>query len=84
MQFFIIKNIILNIKNGVMNIFTYLIEKKLRGIGGIFFDYKMDNWKKDFLFIKDVGKYILLPIKKNYRKKNVFKMDRKGKKKFNY
>ena len=29
--------------------------KEIRGIGGIFFDYKMDNWDKDFLFIKDVG-----------------------------
>ena len=29
--------------------------KETRGVGGIFFDYKMDNWKKDFLFIKDVG-----------------------------
>ena len=26
-----------------------------RGIGGIFFDYKMNNWEKDFLFVKDVG-----------------------------
>ena len=26
-----------------------------RGIGGIFFDYKMDDWKKDFSFIKDAG-----------------------------
>tara|TARA_Y100000590_G_scaffold97032_1_gene110273 strand:+ start:1237 stop:2046 length:810 start_codon:yes stop_codon:yes gene_type:complete len=26
-----------------------------RGIGGIFFDYKMSNWEKDFLFVKDVG-----------------------------
>ena len=29
--------------------------KETRGIGGIFFDYKMDNWEKDFLFVKDVG-----------------------------
>ena len=29
--------------------------KEIRGIGGIFFDYKMDNWKKDFDFVKDVG-----------------------------
>tara|TARA_B100001123_G_C15280643_1_gene1013882 strand:+ start:456 stop:1265 length:810 start_codon:yes stop_codon:yes gene_type:complete len=29
--------------------------KEARGIGGIFFDYKMDNWEKDFLFTKDVG-----------------------------
>ena len=26
-----------------------------RGIGGIFFDYKMNNWENDFLFVKDVG-----------------------------
>ena len=29
--------------------------KEIRGIGGIFFDYKMDDWKKDFDFVKDVG-----------------------------
>ena len=26
-----------------------------RGIGGIFFDYKMDDWGKDFSFVRDVG-----------------------------
>ena len=26
-----------------------------RGIGGIFFDYKKSNWKKDFKFISDLG-----------------------------
>ena len=26
-----------------------------RGIGGIFFDYKKDNFEKDFKFIRDVG-----------------------------
>jgi len=29
--------------------------KEARGIGGIFFDYKKDNWEKDFHFVKDVG-----------------------------
>ena len=29
--------------------------KETRGIGGIFFDYKNDNWEKDFYFVKDVG-----------------------------
>tara|TARA_B100000029_G_scaffold490880_1_gene550414 strand:- start:719 stop:1546 length:828 start_codon:yes stop_codon:yes gene_type:complete len=29
--------------------------REKRGIGGIFFDYKKDNWEKDFHFIKDVG-----------------------------
>ncbi len=27
----------------------------MRGIGGIFFDYKKNNWKNDFKFVKDVG-----------------------------
>ena len=26
-----------------------------RGIGGIFFDYKKNNWEKDFSFVKEVG-----------------------------
>ena len=29
--------------------------KESRGIGGIFFDYKKDNWEKDFKFIRDIG-----------------------------
>ena len=29
--------------------------KETRGIGGIFFDYKRENWEKDFKFVKDVG-----------------------------
>ena len=29
--------------------------KETRGIGGIFFDHKQENWKKDFSFVKDVG-----------------------------
>ena len=29
--------------------------KEPRGIGGIFFDYKKDNFKKDFKFVRDVG-----------------------------
>ena len=37
-----------------MNIFIYHIEKK-QGIGGIFFDYKKDNFEKDFNFVRDVG-----------------------------
>ena len=28
---------------------------EIRGIGGIFFDYKKKNWEKDFNFVKDVG-----------------------------
>ena len=29
--------------------------KETRGIGGIFFDYKKDNWQKDFKFVTDLG-----------------------------
>ena len=29
--------------------------KEMRGVGGIFFDYKKNNWEKDFAFIRDVG-----------------------------
>ena len=29
--------------------------KEPRGIGGIFFDYKKDNFEKDFKFVQDVG-----------------------------
>jgi len=29
--------------------------EETRGIGGIFFDYKKNNWKKDFKFVSDLG-----------------------------
>jgi coproporphyrinogen III oxidase len=29
--------------------------KEARGIGGIFFDYKKENFEKDFKFVRDVG-----------------------------
>ena len=37
------------------NYFYLPHRKEARGIGGIFFDYKKDNWEYDFNFIKDVG-----------------------------
>jgi coproporphyrinogen III oxidase len=37
------------------NYFYLPHRKEARGIGGIFFDYKKDNWKDDFNFIRDVG-----------------------------
>ena len=45
---------------------------ELRGIGGIFFDYKMDNWEKDFLFVKDLG-ITFNNIVKNLIRKKMFK-----------
>ena len=50
-----------------------------RGIGGIFFDYKMDNWEKDFLFVKDVGITFNQLMKEIIRKKMYSKWTKKEK-----
>jgi len=50
-----------------------------RGIGGIFFDYKMDNWEKDFYFIKDVGITFAYLVKKIMEKKMFLKWTQKEK-----
>ena len=50
-----------------------------RGVGGIFFDYKNQNWEKDFRFVKDVGltfKYIFQKIIKNKINKKWNKNDK--------
>ena len=48
-----------------------------RGIGGIFFDYKKQNWEKDFEFVRDLGvtfkKIFKDIIIKNKNKKWTFK-----------
>ena len=47
--------------------------KETRGIGGIFFDQKKDNWEQDFKFVRDLGitfKMIFhLIINKKHKKK---------------
>ena len=53
--------------------------KETRGIGGIFFDYKMDNWEKDFLFIKDIGNTFSDLSKKIIEKKMFLKWSQKEK-----
>ncbi len=50
-----------------------------RGIGGIFFDYKMSNWEKDFLFVKDVGLTFNYLVKKIIEKKMFLKWNKKEK-----
>tara|TARA_B100000029_G_scaffold180063_1_gene177668 strand:- start:6250 stop:7059 length:810 start_codon:yes stop_codon:yes gene_type:complete len=50
-----------------------------RGIGGIFFDYKMDNWEKDFSFVKDVGITFVYLINEIIRKKMFSKWTKKEK-----
>ena len=52
--------------------------KEPRGIGGIFFDYKRDNFEKDFKFVRDLGvtfqfifqKFINKKIKKKWTLKD--------------
>jgi coproporphyrinogen III oxidase len=53
--------------------------KEMRGIGGIFFDYKKDNWKKDFSFIKDVGLNFIDNTKIIIRKKMYTRWTKKQK-----
>ena len=53
--------------------------KEMRGIGGIFFDYKKDNWKKDFNFVQDVGLFFLEYATKIIRKKMHTKWTKKQK-----
>ena len=50
-----------------------------RGVGGIFFDYKMDEWEKDFLFVKDVGTTFADLVKEIIKKKMFLKWTEKEK-----
>jgi coproporphyrinogen III oxidase len=43
--------------------------KEARGIGGIFFDYKNDNFEKDFQFVRDVGVTFKMIFNEIIRKK---------------
>jgi coproporphyrinogen III oxidase len=62
------------------NEYFYLPHRdEARGIGGIFFDYKMDNWEKDFLFIKDVGITFACLVKEIMKKKMFIKWTKKEK-----
>jgi len=49
------KNYYKKYKKWCDNYFYLPHRKEARGIGGIFFDYKKNNWNKDFMFIRDVG-----------------------------
>ena len=67
------KNYYQKYKKWCDNYFYLPHRKETRGIGGIFFDYKKDNWEKDFAFVRDVGlafKTIFKSIiQKKYKKK---------------
>ena len=51
------------------NYFFLPHRKEPRGIGGIFFDYKKDNFEKDFKFVQDVGVTFQQIFEKIIRKK---------------
>ena len=53
--------------------------KEIRCIGGIFFDYKMDDWDNDFDFVKDVGLTFVEIIKDVVRRKMFEKFTKKQK-----
>ena len=53
--------------------------KETRGIGGIFFDYKKENWEKDFNFVRDVGLTFKNIFKEIIIKKNKKKWTKKQK-----
>ena len=61
------------------NYFYLPHRKETRGIGGIFYDYKMDNWKKDFIFTKDVGITFAYLVNTIVRKKMYLKWNKKQK-----
>lgn len=53
--------------------------KEIRGIGGIFFDYKMNDWNNDFNFVKDIGLTFVEIIKEVVRRKMFEKFTKKQK-----
>ena len=53
--------------------------KETRGIGGIFFDYKMGDWEKNFSFVKDIGLCFVNCSKNIIRKKMLSKWNEKQK-----
>ncbi len=73
------KNYYKKYKKWCDNYFYLPHRKETRGIGGIFFDYKKNNWKKDFDFVKDVGFCFLDYAKTIIRKKMYTKWTKKQK-----
>jgi len=53
--------------------------EETRGIGGIFFDYKKENWEKDFSFVRDVGITFKRIFREIINKKNNKKWNNKEK-----
>tara|TARA_Y100000590_G_scaffold336079_1_gene382695 strand:+ start:704 stop:1561 length:858 start_codon:yes stop_codon:yes gene_type:complete len=63
------KNYYKKYKKWCENYFYLPHRNEMRGIGGIFFDYKTNNWEKNFSFVKDVGLCFIDCAKTIIRKK---------------
>ncbi len=63
------KNYYKNYKKWCDEYFYLPHRKEARGIGGIFFDYKNNNFEKDFKFVRDVGVTFQILFNKIIRKK---------------
>ena len=50
-----------------------------RGIGGIFFDYKKNNWEKDFSFVREIGISFINIVREIILKKHKKKWTKKDK-----
>ena len=55
--------------------------RESRGIGGIFFDYEINNWIKNFKFIRELGLDFINISKKIIKRKNNLKWTKKDKEK---
>mgnify|MGYP001345044582 FL=1 len=75
------KNYYKKYKNWCDKYFYLPHRKEPRGIGGIFFDYKKENWERDFSFVKDVGVTFKKIFKEIIKKKNSKKWNKKQKEK---
>ena len=63
------KNYYQKYKNWCDEYFYLPHRREPRGIGGIFFDYKKDNFEKDFKFVREIGVTFQLIFEKIIRKK---------------
>ena len=61
------------------NYFYLPHRKEARGIGGIFFDYETNNWKKNFKFVRDLGLTFINISKKLIKRKIHLKWSKKDK-----
>ena len=61
------------------NYFYLPHRREVRGIGGLFFDYKNNSWEKDFRFIKDTGLEFMKIFNEIIEKKNKIKWSKKEK-----